>query len=247
MKKIIFLFSLLCICHFSFCIEFDQAACADLSAKIFYINTHQAVLYVSANHYNQKGMGFDKFEVRNSFRKDQQTINLTLEMAKGGTPHLRLAIPLQMDKKIPQVFLLSTRKLGWMKKINKEWAWNAEKTRQGVLVFKSYIDSDCKKILNILKLNLADNKAELSSHPRKKFQVSWKGNNLILHELSSFRGRDTFFMNSYFRKIEGNKILPSGEYYTADSCITVLEYTVDYWCGLRIFPIIEKFYLTGIE
>ena len=55
MKKIIFLFSLLCICHFSFCIEFDPAACTDLSAKIFYINTQQAVLYVSANHYNQRG------------------------------------------------------------------------------------------------------------------------------------------------------------------------------------------------
>ena len=151
MRKIIFLFSFLCICHFSFCTEFDPGACPDLSAKIFYINAQQAVLYVSANHYNQKGMGFDKFEVRNSFRKDQQTINLTLEMAKGSRPHLRLAIPLQMDKKIPQVFLLSTRKSGWMKKINKEWAWNAEKTRQGVLVFKSYTDSDCKKNSEYLK------------------------------------------------------------------------------------------------
>ncbi len=192
-------------------------------------------------------MGFDKFEVRNFFRKDQQTINLTLEMAKGSRPQLRLAIPLQMDKKIPQVFLLSTRKSGWMEKINKEWAWNAEKTKQGILVFKSYTDSGCKRVQNVLKINLANNNAELSSHPCKKFQVSWRSNNLILHELSSSRGRDTFFMNSYFRKIEGNKILPSGEYYTADSCVTVLEYTVDYWCGLRIFPITEKFYLTGLE
>ena len=120
MKKIILLFSLLCICHFSFCIEFDPAACPDLSAKIFFINAQQAVLYVSANHYNQKGMGFDQFEVRNIFHNDQQAINLTLEMAKGSTPHLRLIIPLQIDKKMPQVFLLSTRKSGWMKKINKE-------------------------------------------------------------------------------------------------------------------------------
>ena len=47
--------------------------------------------------------------------------------------------------------------------------------------------------------------------------------------------------------VSKDKILPGGEYYTADSCVTVLEYTVDYWCGLRIFPITEKFYLTGIE
>ena len=246
MRKIIFLFSFLCICHFSFCTEFDPGACPDLSAKIFYINAQQAVLYVSANHYNQKGMGFDKFEVRNSFRKDQQTIHLTLEMAKGSRPHLRLAIPLQMDKKIPQVFLLSTRKSGWMKKINKEWAWNAEKTRQGVLVFKSYTDSDCKKILNILKLNLADNKAELSSHPGKKFQVSWKSNNITLHGLST-KGRNTFLMDYYCRHLSGDKIVPRGEYCSANSCVSVLEHTVDYWCGLRIFPIIEKFYLTGIE
>ena len=87
---------------------------------------------------------------------------------------------------------------------------------------------------------MPDNYAELSSHPGKKFQVSWRGNNLTLHGLSS-RGRNTFFLNYYSRQ------LLSGEYYNADSCVTVLEYTADYWCGLRIFPITEKFYLTGLE
>ena len=106
--------------------------------------------------------------------------------------------------------------------------------------------SDCKKILNILKLNLADNKAELSSHPGKKFQVSWKSNNITLHGLSS-KGRNTFLMDYYCRHLSGDKIVPRGEYRSANSCVSVLEYTVDYWCGLRIFPIIEKFYLTGIE
>jgi hypothetical protein len=40
-----------------------------------------------------------------------------------------------------------------MKKINKEWAWNAEKTKQGILVFKSYTDSGCKRVQNVLKIN----------------------------------------------------------------------------------------------
>ena len=113
-------------------------------------------------------------------------------------------------------------------------------------IFKSYTDSDCKKILNILKLNLADNKAELSSHPGKKLQVSWKSNSITLHGLST-KGRNTFLMNYYYRYYSGDKIVPRGEYRSANSCVSVLEHIVDYWCGLRIFPIIEKFYLTGIE
>ena len=191
-------------------------------------------------------MGFDTFEVRNFFHKEQQEINLTLEMAKGGTPQLRLAIPLQMNEKIPPVFLLSTRKSGWMKKINKKWRWNAEKAKQGVLVFKSYTDSECKKVLNVLKINMADHSAELSSHPGKKFQISWRGNALILHGLSA-QGRSAFVMDCYSRSFTGDKTIPKGKYFNADCCVTVLEYTVDYWCGMRFFPIREKFYLTGLE
>lgn len=249
MKKVLLLsivsvlFSLLCFCHISFATEFTPTACPDLSAKIFYINTQQAILYVSANHYNQKGIGFDKFEVRNIFHKDTQKINLTLEMAKGSMPHLRLAIPLQMDKKISPFFLLSTRKSGWIEKINKEWTWSAEKSSKGILVFKSYIDSDCKKVLNVLKINMTNNNAELSSHPGKKFPVSWNSNHLILHGLSG-KGGNIFLFNSYYRKIGGTE---ASQYYNANSCVTVLEHTVDYWCNLRIFPITEKFYLIGIE
>ena len=240
MNKIIVLLSILCCCHFSYSAEFDPAACPDLSAKIFYVNAEQAVLYVSADQYGQKGMGFDEFEVRNFFYQDKHKVNLTLEMAKGNKPYLRLAIPLKMTDKLPPVFYLSTRKSGMFQKINKNWAWNVDKPPQGVLVFKSYNDSDRLKVLHILKINMPDNYAELSSHPGKKFQVSWRGNNLTLHGLSS-RGRNTFFLNYYSRQ------LLSGEYYNADSCVTVLEYTADYWCGLRIFPITEKFYLTGLE
>ena len=55
-----------------------------------------------------------------------------------------------------------------------------------------------------------------------------------------------FLLEECYRQI-GDKKLPGGEYCTANSCVTVLKHTVDYWCGLRIFPITENFYLTGIE
>ena len=51
MKKIIFLFSLLFICHFLFGAEFDPAACPDLSVKIFPGNNKQSVLLVTASGY----------------------------------------------------------------------------------------------------------------------------------------------------------------------------------------------------
>ena len=72
MKRIFILFTLYFICHSSFCAEFVPTEYPELSAKIFYINAQQAVLYVSADHYNQNGMGFDEFELRNSFHKYQQ-------------------------------------------------------------------------------------------------------------------------------------------------------------------------------
>ena len=91
MKKV-FCLILFCLCSLAICgAEFDPAACPDFSAKIFQINEQQAVLYVSANTYAHKGMGFDGFEVRNQFYKNEQITNLTLEMSRGVSQKLLMS------------------------------------------------------------------------------------------------------------------------------------------------------------
>lgn len=253
MKKV---FCLILFCLFSLAIcgaEFDPAACLDFSAKIFQINEQQAVLYVSANTYAHKGMGFDGFEVRNQFYKNEQITNLTLEMSRGVSQKLRLAIPIETDKKHNNhIFKLSTRKSGWAEKINKEWAWQAEKAQKGILIFASYADSARKKQLRTLKINMADNSAVLSSHPNNKFKVTWKRNRVTIHGLSG-DNNDTLFMESYVRKIDtgadsGKKYFAGmicSEYYNDNNSITVLRYRTGSLWG--IFPCYEKFYLTGLE
>ena len=56
-KKIALLFVVFCTCSFSYCIEFDPAACPDLSVKIFPGNNKQSVLLVTASGYAPKGNG----------------------------------------------------------------------------------------------------------------------------------------------------------------------------------------------
>ena len=253
MKKVLCFF-LFCLLSLAVCgAEFDPAACPDLSVKIFQINERQAVLYVSTNTYAHKEMGFDGFEVRNQFYKNKQITNLTLEMSRGVSQKLRLAIPIETDKKHNNhIFKLSTRKSGWAAKINKEWAWQAEKVPKGILIFESYADSARKKQLRTLKVNMADNSAVLSSHPNKKFKVTWKRNRVTIHGLSG-DNNDTLFMESYVRKIDvgadsGKKYFAGmiwSEYYNDDKGITVLRYCTGSLWG--IFPRYEKFYLTQIE
>lgn len=214
---------------------FDYSACPDLTAKIFYINKHQAVFYVSADSYTHSGSGFDKIEVRNKFFEHKYLTHLTLETTTGKPAVLRLAIPLAMEQKYTDhVFMLGTREAGMFKKSYTISPLQVKKMEHGTLVFKSYTDSDPKKCLNTLKINMYDNSAALSSKPDRKFRVIWYPNALVLEGLP--KGRDTFYLDYTTFK---------AHYHVSDGGVTVLKYPVGSF--LKIFPVYEKFYLSGIE
>ena len=216
MKHLFFILFLISGMYRLFAAEFDPSACPDLKVKIFQVHERWAVLYVSADFYNRKNFGFDEIELRHRFFKNKYWTNLTIEVAKGCKPCLRLAIPIKMEKKyVGHIFKLSTRKSGWLQKINKNFPWKADKVKKGVLVFESYTDSERKNILRTLKINLADNSAVLDNKPDKKLKTSWNINTLVLEGLP--KGNDTFYIDC--------KIGPRG-YRKINTSETVLKYPI---------------------
>ena len=236
MKKIIFLFSLLCICHFSFCTEFDPAACPDLSAKIFPGNNNWSVLLVTSSGYDHSGLGFDYATCRVVGKTSKNTWRTLLhfEMAPGKKSQLYYLVTIsQRAAKESDRFELA---------IDEPFFTGPEKTiplqiirnSKATVTFTSFANSDNQtEILRELKINLANNTAFFTNKPDKKLKIAWYADFFVAEGLP--KGNDTFFFVwsgiAWSRKTENG--------------ITALHYKVGSRFG--IFPVYEKFYLTGIE
>ena len=157
MKKIIFLFSLLCICHFLFGTEFDPTACPDLSAKIFPGNNNWSVLLVTASGYAHRGLGFDYAKCRVVGKPSKNTWRTLLhfEMAPGKKSQLYylVTIPQRAAKESDHFELAIDEPFftGPKKTIPLQITRNSKAT----VTFTSFGNSDNQtKILRELKINL---------------------------------------------------------------------------------------------
>ena len=176
MRKIIFLFSLLFICHFSFCIEFDPAACPDLSAKIFPGNNNWSVLLVTASGYAHSGIGFDcaKCCVVGKPTKNTWRTLLHLEMASGKKSQLYylVTIPQRAAKEIDHFELAIDEPFFTAPK--KTIPLQITRNSKATVTFTSFGNSDNRsEILRELKINLADNTAFFTNKSDKKLKITW--------------------------------------------------------------------------
>ena len=217
-----------------FAAEFDPSACPDLKAKIFQINKDWAVFYVYADSYSHSGMGFEYSALQYQLFKNKYYTQLHLEMGKGEKSHLRFMMPLRTNQKNTGYMFSVGTKGPWLWSKKKTFKLAADEVEKGVLVFKSYADSERKNILRTLKINLADNSAVLDNEPDKKLKISWNINTLVLEGLP--KGNDTFYIDC--------KIGPRG-YRKINTSETVLKYPIGSQWG--IFPVYEKFYLKGLK
>ena len=215
--------------------EFNPSACPDLKAKIFQINNDWAVFYASADHYTHRGMGFESSALQYKLFKNRYYTELHLEMSSGKNSRLRFMMPMLTNQKnAGYMFSLHTEGR-WLWSEKKIFPLQVEKAEKGILVFESYSDSDCKKVLRTLKINLSDSSAVFGRKPDKKLKVSWYTNKLVCGGLP--KGADTFYIDcgtassGFFRDIDGG--------------VTVLKYPIGSQWG--IFPVYEKFYLKGLE
>ena len=236
MKKIIFLFSLLFICHFLFGTEFDPTACPDLSAKIFPGNNNWSVLLVTASGYAHSGLGFDyaKCHVVGKPSKNTWRTLLHFEMAPGKKSQLYylVTIPQRAAKESDHFELAIDEPFftGPKKTIPLQITRNSKAT----VTFTSFGNSDNQtKILRELKINLADNTAFFTYKPDHKLKIIWYSDFFVAAGMP--KGNDQFFF--VWSGINHSR--------KADNGITVFRYKVGNRLG--IFPVYEKFYLTGIE
>ena len=160
---------------------------------------------------------------------------LHLEMGKGEKSRLRFMMPIQTNQEnIGYMFSLRTED-AWLWSERKIFPLAVEKAEKGILVFESYSDSDCKKVLRRLKINLSDSSAVFDGIPDKKLKVSWYINQLVFAGLP--KGADTLYIDC--------GTASSGFYRNIDGGVTVLKYPIGSQWG--IFPVYEKFYLKGLE
>ena len=235
MKHLFFILFLILGMGKLFAAEFDPSACPDLKAKIFQINKDWAVFYVSADSYSHSGMGFEYSALQYQLFKNKYYTMLHLEMGKGEKSRLRFMMPIQTNQEnIGYMFSLRTED-AWLWSERKIFPLAVEKAEKGILVFESYSDSDCKKVLRRLKINLSDSSAVFDGIPDKKLKVSWYINKLVFAGLP--KGADTFYLDC--------GTASSGFYRNMDGGVTVLKYPVG--SRLGIFPVYEKFYLKGLE
>ena len=194
MKKIIFLFSLLCICHFLFGTDFDPAACPDLSAKIFPGNNNWSVLLVTASGYAHSGIGFDYAKCRVVGKPSKNTWRTLLhfEMAPGKKSQLYylVTIPQRAAKESDHFELAIDEPFftGPKKTIPLQITRNSKAT----VTFTSFGNSDNQtKILRELKINLADNTAFFTYKPDHKLKIIWYSDFFVAGGLP--KGNDQFF------------------------------------------------------
>ena len=236
MRKIIFLFSLLFICHFLFGTEFDPTACPDLSAKIFPGNNNWSVLLVTASVYAHSGLGFDyaKCRVVGKPSKNAWRTLLHFEMAPGKKSQLYYLVTIpQRTAKESDHFELAIDDpffTGPKKTIPLQITRNSKAT----VTFTSFGNSDNQtKILRELKINLADNTAFFTYKPDHKLKIIWYSDFFVAEGLP--KGNDQFFF--VWESIDWSRKSENG--------ITAFRYTTGKLWG--IFPIDEYFYLTKVE
>ena len=236
MKKIIFLFSLLFICHFLFGTEFDPTACPDLSAKIFPGNNNWSVLLVTASGYAHSGLGFDyaKCRVVGKLSKNTWRTLLHFEMTPGKKSQLYylVTIPQRATKESDRFELAIDEPFftGPKKTIPLQVIRNSKTT----VTFTSFAKSgDQTKILRELKINLTDNTAFFTNKPDKKLKIIWYSDFFVAEGLP--KGNGQFFV--VWKSIDWSRKTENG--------ITAFRYTTGKLWG--IFPIDEYFYLTKVE
>ena len=235
-KKIALLFVVFCTCSFSYCIEFDPAACPDLSVKIFPGNNKQSVLLVTASGYTHSGLGFDyaKCRVVGKLSNNTWRTLLHFEMAPGKKSQLYylVTIPQYAAKESGRFELAIDDPFftGPKKTIPLQVIRNSKAT----VTFTSFGNSDNQtKILRELKINLADNTAFFTYKPDHKLKIIWYSDFFVAAGMP--KGNDQFFF--VWSGINHSR--------KADNGITVFRYKVGNRLG--IFKVYEKFYLTGIE
>ena len=236
MKKIIFLFSLLFICHFLFGTEFDPTACPDLSAKIFPGNNNWSVLLVTASGYAHSGLGFDYAKCRVVGKPSKNTWRTLLhfEMAPGKKSQLYylVTIPQRAAKESDHFELAIDEPFftGPKKTIPLQVIRNSKTT----VTFTSFAKSgDQPEILRELKINLADNTAFFTDAPERKLKICWYSYFFVAEGLP--KGNGQFFF--VWKSIDWSRKTENG--------ITAFRYMTGKRLG--IFPVDEYFYLTGIE
>ena len=216
-------------------VEFDPAACPDLSAKIFPGNNKRAVLLVSAQHYSHSGLGVDYVESSTSgsqARKSWRTI-LHIKMESGKKSQMYYLATISQDAaRVGNIFELA---------LDRPFFTGPEKTiplkvSRGdnvTAVFTSYWDAEQTEIRRVLKINLADNTAFFTAKPEPKLKISWYADGFVAGGLPKGSDRFEFDWSSLtsFRRMNNG--------------ITVLRYHTGSLWG--IFPCYEKFYLTDLE
>ena len=236
MKKIIFLFSLLFICHFLFGAEFDPAACPDLSVKIFPGNNKQSVLLVTASGYTHSGLGFDYAKCRavGKLSKNTWRTLLHFQMTPGKKSQLYYLVTIpQYAAKESDRFELAIDEpffTGPKKTIPLQVIRNSKAT----VTLTSFAKSgDQTKILRELKINLTDNTAFFTNKPDKKLKIIWYSDFFIVDGLP--KDNDQFFV--VWKSIDWSRKTENG--------ITAFRYTTMKRLGL--FPVDEYFYLTKVD
>ena len=174
--------------------EFDPAACADLSAKIFPGNNNWSVLLVTASGYAHSGLGFDYTKCRVVGKPSKNTWRTLLhfEMAPGKKSQLYylVTIPQRAAKEIDHFELAIDEPFftGPKKTIPLQVTRNSKAT----VTFTSFGNSDNQtKILRELKINLADNTAFFTNKPDKKLKIIWYSDFFVAAGMP--KGNDQFF------------------------------------------------------
>jgi len=235
MKKMFLSFFLTLCALFLAAEDFDPAACPDLSVRIFPCSNRWSIMLVSASKYLHDGFGFDYAGCSTVGKPSRQRYRTLIhfEMASGKKSQLLYLVTISSHatKETDRFELVSARSFFKAP----EWRIPLKISRQdhGTAVFTSYLDSERRKPFRCLKINLTDSTAFFTYAPEKKYKITWDAGGFSVTGLPQRYDRFDFDWSSLrtFRRMANG--------------ITVLSHKTGYRWG--IFPVYEKFYLTGIE
>ncbi len=237
MKNFVLLLALLCTCCFASGAEFDPEMCPDLSVKVFPGNNNWSVLLVTASGYAHGDLGFDyaKCRVFGKLSKNFWRTSLHFEMAPGKKSQLYylITIPQRATKKRDRFELAIDYPFftGPEKTIPLQITRNGKAT----VIFTSFGNSgDQTKILRALKINLADNTAFFTDNTERKLRIIWYPDYFVAEGLP--KGNDRFEFDWATAGYASRKMSHG---------VTAIRRKVG--SRLGIFPVYEKFYLSGIE
>ena len=235
MKKTFLLLMFLCLSDAVFSVEFDPAACPDLSVRIFPGNNRRAVILISASTYLHPGLGFDSAECSSGGKPSGKRFwtLLHLEMAPGKKTQLYYlsTIPCEAVKTTDRFDLAIDRP--FFKSPEKKIPLQVARGGKAVVVFTSYLDFAHGKSLRSLKINLEDNTGFWTHAPERKLKITWHADGF---SIAGQPGKNAFFEFDWtslkmFRRMENG--------------VTVLRLKHGYKWG--VFPVYEIFYLRKIE